>query len=74
KVTLKWNDVTCETKYQVTVENAATNRTVFKKTLAANVTQVKTKALARGQTYRWFVKACNSFGCAKSAKRTFKVQ
>lgn len=74
KVMLKWNDVTCETEYRVTVKNAATNKVAFKTTLGANVTQIKTTALTKGQTYKWFVRACNANGCARSAARAFKAQ
>lgn len=73
KVTLKWNNVTCETKYRVRVRDVATGNLVFKKKLAADVTQVKTGDLAKASTYKWFVKACNSFGCAKSVVQTFTL-
>lgn len=29
---------------------------------------------ARGKTYKWFVKACNSFGCVKSPSWKFTVK
>ena len=74
KVKLKWNDVSCETEYRVKVKNAATNQTVFQSTLGADVTQVKTTKLAKGQTYKWFVQACNTYGCANSAKWKFFIK
>lgn len=73
RVTLKWNDVACETKYKVRVKNAATNRIAFHANLDANVTQVKTSALPKDKTYKWFVRACDSFGCVKSAVREFAL-
>ncbi|TAH50333.1 MAG: hypothetical protein EYC68_14230 [Chloroflexota bacterium] len=74
KVNLKWNDVSCETEYRVTVKNVATNQTVFQSTLGADVTQVKTTKLAKGQTYKWFVQACNNIGCTNSAKWKFSIK
>ena len=74
KVKLKWNDVSCETEYRVTVKNVATNQTVFQSTLGADVTQVKTTKLAKGQTYKWFVQACNDIGCTKSATWKFFIK
>jgi roadblock/LC7 domain-containing protein len=71
KVKLKWSDVSCETEYRVTVKNAATNKTVFQTTLDADVTQAKTTKLAKGQTYKWYVQACNEIGCTKSATWKF---
>ena len=74
QVTLKWNDVTCETKYRVRVKDTTTNKAAFKKNLAADVTQVKTNDLSMSKTYKWFVKACNDFGCTKSISRMFALQ
>jgi hypothetical protein len=74
KVNLKWNDVSCETEYRVTVKNVATNQTVFQSTLGADVTQVKTTKLAKGQTYKWYVQACNEIGCTKSATWKFFIK
>jgi len=74
KVNLKWNDVSCETEYRVKVKNAATNQPVFQSTLGADVTLIKTTRLAKGQTYKWFVQACNTYGCANSAKWKFFIK
>ncbi len=74
RVTLKWQDVSCETQYQVFVKDAATDKNVLKVNLGSDVTKVKTSALTKGKTYKWFVKACNNLGCTKSAARTFRVQ
>ncbi len=74
KVTLKWNDVACETQYKVMVKDAVTRAKAFGKTLATDTLQVKTSALVHGKTYKWSVRACNAFGCNKSAKWEFKVK
>jgi len=74
RVTLKWQDVTCETQYQVFVKDAATNKNVFRVNLDGDVKKVKTSALTKGKTYKWFIKACNDSGCTKSAARTFHIQ
>jgi hypothetical protein len=74
KVTLKWNDVACETRTKVRVKDLATTKVAFKSNPAADATQVKTSALPRDKFYRWFVKECNSFGCAKSEVWRFFVK
>ncbi len=73
KVELEWNNVACETKYKVRVKDAASNAKVFKTNLGADVTFVKTSALPKGETYKWFVKACNAFGCEKSGAQEFTL-
>ena len=70
---LKWKDVSCETKYKVIVKQQDNNSTAFKKTLGADETQRQTDEMTTGKTFKWFVKACNSFGCSKSSKRTFTL-
>lgn len=67
--TLKWSAI-CADAFNVTVRNAATNAKVD---AATNLTepQFKTKTLPAGNTYKWFVQACNSFGCTKSATWKF---
>lgn len=74
RVTLKWQDVTCETEYQVFVKDTATNKNAFRVNLGGDIKKVKTSALAKGKNYKWFIKACNDFGCTKSAARTFRIQ
>jgi hypothetical protein len=70
--TLKWSAATCVLTYTVTVKNAATNKNVFK---ANNLTglKVKTDALPKGKSYKWFVQSCNNIGCTKSATWNFTV-
>jgi hypothetical protein len=70
---LKWNAATCADTYEVTVKNAANNNTVDSATGLTEL-QYKTDPLTVNRTYKWFVKACNSFGCRKSAVREFTVQ
>lgn len=74
RIKLRWNDVECETRYQVRVKDAATGKIKFKANPNANTVWVKTGILPRGRTYKWFVKACNSFGCSKSAIMKFTLQ
>ncbi|MBI4672551.1 MAG: hypothetical protein HY741_12910 [Chloroflexi bacterium] len=63
---LKWNAASCATRYIVIVKDAATGNKADKQSTSA--LQYKTKALARGRTYKWFVKACSSGNvCTKSA-------
>ena len=46
---------------------------VFKKKVGQNKTTALAAPLSAGKTYRWLVKACNAFGCTRSARRTFRV-
>lgn len=71
--TLKWNAATCAETYEVTVKNAANNNTVDSATGLIDL-QYRTDPLTVNRTYKWFVKACNSLGCRKSAEREFTVQ
>lgn len=73
QVTLKWQNVACETKYKVQVRNEGTNEVEFSANPGADVVKVKTTALTKGATFKWFVKACNSFGCTKSVAREFSI-
>jgi predicted outer membrane repeat protein len=73
QVKLKWNAADCAAKYVVVVKNKGTGKKADK--FAGFVLKYKTKALPRGVTYEWFVKACNPpRGCAKSDKREFTIQ
>src|SRR4030095_9393775 len=68
KVKLNWNDMPCATSYKVTVKNTVTGLAVFKRTITNPlVSKTKTGVLPAGH-YKWFVKACNTFGCNKSIK------
>lgn len=72
KVQLQWNDTTCATKYKVMVRQDGQHgpKADGKK---VNVSEYKTKALAKGHAYFWNVKACNTFGCTKSEWRKVMV-
>ncbi len=72
RVKLKWHSAICADTYNVVVKDAATgHKADIKKGLTK--LKYKTKALGSGETYKWFVQACNANGCRKSAARTFKV-
>jgi hypothetical protein len=73
KAKLDWSDATCAVEYKVQVKNRATGKSVFKTTVAAPKSLVKTGALPPG-SYLWFVKACNSVKCVKSSKFFFTKQ
>lgn len=72
RVTLRWNPAVCASIYKVRVKDNVTLKTVDKAN--GNILQYKTIVLTQGKTYRWFVKGCNTFGCTKSAVRTFTIQ
>lgn len=71
--TLKWNAANCADTYNITVKDAVTGKRVDS---ASDLTtlQYKTKALAKGRTYKWFVQVCNAVGCTKSKAWKFTVQ
>ena len=73
QIALKWQAVECASTYTVIVNVFGTG-TLADKAAGLTQTKYKTDALTSGFQYQWFVKACNSAGCTKSAKRTFTVQ
>lgn len=73
KVELVRGYAKCGDNYRVTVKDAATNQTVFSKKNIRDYT-VKTTALTKGKTYKWFAQACNSIGCTKSDTWKFTVK
>lgn len=70
---LKWAAAGCADTYTIIVKNNATGEKVDKATGLTEL-KYKTDTLTQGVTYKWFVKACNANGCAKSETRTFKVK
>lgn len=70
---LKWEPNVCADTFTVVVKNFATG-TVASKGKNLTGTSYKTNTLTSGVTYKWFVKACNTDGCAKSETRTFRVK
>jgi len=73
RVKLKWQAATCAQTYTAIVKDALTGKKVYKKT-GLIVLVYKTKALTPGNSYKWFIKACNAIGCTRSAKRLFTIQ
>lgn len=71
--TLKWRSTHCAGTYLVIVQDASSGVTVDRKKGLKEL-QYKTKSLAVGKTYKWFVKARNDFGVTKSGARTFTVK
>lgn len=66
KVSFDWSDSTCATSYKVTVKNVVTGA---KQTKTATASKLK---LNPGSgTFKWFVQACGTAGCTKSAKWKF---
>lgn len=74
RVNLDWSDVGCGVKYKVWVRENSPIGTVVDKNLKLDVSNYRTKALNKGKTYVWRVKACNARGCAKTVWQTFSVQ
>ncbi len=69
---LKWNAATCVDTYNVTIKDAATGKKTDSKT-GLTKTKYKSKTLAQGKTYKWFVHVCNTHGCTKSKAWKFTV-
>lgn len=70
RVKLKWQASQCAATYSVVVKNVATNQSADS-VAGLTETRYKTVALPAGATYKWYVSACNEFGCTKSRSRTF---
>ena len=70
---LKWNAAACALSYKVIVKNAATGQ-VADKVVSYTKLKYRTDPLQTNVLYKWFVQACNPFGCTKSAKRTLTLQ
>ena len=70
-VPLQWNGVNCASYYIVTIKNSATGTKI--QTIRTAGTTATTKALTKGVTYKWQVKACNTIGCTPSVWWTFTV-
>lgn len=71
QVTLKWNESDCAERYEVTLKDAVTGAEADKQTVVG-ASKFKTGTLPPA-SYKWFVKACNTYGCAKSEALTFIV-
>ncbi|MCC7165330.1 MAG: hypothetical protein IT331_22720 [Anaerolineae bacterium] len=68
---LKWDAVTCATKYQIMVRESSPQGPKVEKAKNITATKYKTIKLNPATTYVWRVNACNAFGCAKSGWQTF---
>ncbi len=71
--TLRWNAANCAETYKVTVKDTATGNTVDKATGLTRL-RYRTDTLTANKTYKWFVHACHTHGCTKSAVWTFTEQ
>lgn len=69
---LKWKIANCAETYKVTVKDAATGNGVDSSPEMTGL-KYKTRQLTAGTSYKWFVKACNGEGCAKSKGRLFST-
>ncbi len=67
KVPLVWTETKCAEMYDVIVKQDSQSGTVVLDKKGLTVTNLKTKALARGHTYFWQVIAKNTFGNSTSA-------
>jgi hypothetical protein len=68
----KWWSAECAEDYTVVIKNQATKQNYGAQQLEK--LKYKPEPLQPGFTYKWYVKACNMYGCASSAKRTLKIQ
>jgi hypothetical protein len=71
-VLFQWGSAVCADTYFLTVKNTTLHTTPVKASDIADV-QYKANALPNGN-YKWFVRACNSAGCVKSATWKFTLQ
>ncbi len=73
RVQLTWDSVPCITKYKVAVKQGSKQGPNVDSHNNLPQPSYKTKALAKGHTYWWWAKACNAFGCARSAWFSFTI-
>lgn len=74
QVLLDWDAASCANTYKVKVKDMTTGKVVEKATIL-NDSEYKTKKTLSGKTYKWWVQACNSFGCGtKSVKWEFTTR
>jgi choice-of-anchor B domain-containing protein len=74
RVRLKWNANACASEYKVIVrEKTGAGKIVVQKETTTE-TQFKTMKLEPGRTYRWTIRPCNGWGCAKGTSRTFTTK
>jgi hypothetical protein len=72
-ILLKWKAATCAAPYRVIVRQGSTTGPRVVRQGGLTALQFTTPTLAKGQTYFWRVRACNPFGCASSAFRSFII-
>jgi hypothetical protein len=73
RVNLDWSDAPCATKYQVFVRENSPKGSLADKNTTLIESEYRTKALGKGKTYVWRVKACNAHGCAKTPWQSFTI-
>ncbi|MDL1896072.1 right-handed parallel beta-helix repeat-containing protein [Anaerolineae bacterium CFX7] len=73
RVVLTWQTSACANEYRVQVRADSRRGARVVNVVGLTASSFTTPRLARGHTYFWRVKACNSYGCAKSAWRTFAL-
>lgn len=73
-VYLDWQDTVCGFTYQVQVRKGSKSGAVVDSATNLQSSEYTTRKLAKGSTYVWRVRACNSIGCGKwSGYRTFQI-
>ena len=71
---LKWTTAPCAARYFIFVVDIASGQPADTANQLFTL-RYQTKPLAHGKTYRWFVTACNDFGCESTDNgRTFTLQ
>ncbi|RIK27073.1 MAG: hypothetical protein DCC52_09685 [Chloroflexi bacterium] len=73
RVVLTWQTSACANEYRVQVRADSRRGARVVNVVGLTASSFTTPRLARGHAYFWRVKACNSYGCAKSAWRTFAL-
>jgi predicted outer membrane repeat protein len=70
---LDWYGPDCATKFEVVVRRGSPTGTIVVNKAVFPASQLKTSALAKGHTYYWLVKGCDSAGCIASDQSTFSL-
>lgn len=74
RVALSWDAKPCASDYKVIVRQVTGQGEIVRQRASTTGTQFKTTRLDPGGTYRWTIRSCNAWGCAKGSSRSFTIQ
>ncbi len=73
-VRIDWGDSSCSDSYNILVRAGSQFGPKVASISGLNISEYLLKGLARGKTFYWQVKSCNSLGCTKSKWWDFQIK